>query len=304
MKIPPYLKKGDSIGLICPAGFMDADRTLVCIDTLKEWGYQVKVGKTIGGSSDNYFSATDDERLAELQEMMDDKTINAILCARGGYGTGRIIDRINFKKFRKNPKWIIGYSDITILHAHLNSQLKIASMHAPMAAAFNDGGATNQFVQSLKYAMAGKKAKYEADSHEYNITGKATGELIGGNLAILAHLVGTMSDIKTDNKILFIEDIGEYIYSTDRDLYQLKRAGKLDKLAGLIIGKFTDVKDTTRCFGKTVYEAIHDIIGEYDYPVCFGFPVSHGDENYALKVGVEYQLKVTPQKVTLTESFR
>lgn len=301
IKIPPYLKRGDTIGISCPAGYMAAEKAQTCIETLQNWGFEVMVGKTLGSASNNYFSATDEERRDELQAMLDDKHIDAILCGRGGYGVSRIIDELDFSKFKKRPKWIIGFSDITVLHAHLHSNLKIASLHAPMAAAFNDGGFENEFVGSLHKALLGKKANYSCAVHPFNKKGSATGEIVGGNLALLSTIIGTPSDITTKNKILFIEDIGEYIYSIDRMMYQLKRSGKLDKLAGLIIGRFTDMKDTERPFGKTVYEAINDIVKDYDYPVCFDFPVSHNKENYALKVGCTYELKVGKEKVSLKE---
>ena len=299
--IPPYLKKGDTIGITCPAGYMAKEKAATCIGILQQWGYQVMVGKTLGSTSNNYFSGTDEDRRDELQAMLDDENINAILCGRGGYGVGRIIDQLDFIKFKKKPKWIIGFSDITVLHSHIYSNLKIATLHAPMAAAFNDDGFKNEFVQSLQKALAGKKAKYTCAVHAFNKTGTATGELVGGNLSLLAHLTGTPSDISTKNKILFIEDIGEYIYSIDRMLYQLKRSGKLKNLAGLIIGGFTDMKDTERPFGKTVQEVLAAIVAEYDYPVCFNFPVSHGKENYALKVGCKYVLTVTKKLVRLSE---
>jgi muramoyltetrapeptide carboxypeptidase len=301
IKIPPYLKKGNTIGITCPAGYMIKEKAQTCIDTLQDWGYEVRVGKTLGSSSKNYFSGTDEERLNELQAMLDDDNINAILCGRGGYGLGRIIDKIDFAKFKRKPKWIIGFSDITILHCHLNSKLKIASIHAPMAAAFNNDGFKNEYVLSLQKALIGKKRKYQCIANPLNKKGTASGELVGGNLALLAHLIGTASDINTKNKILFIEDIGEYIYTVDRMFYQLKRSGKLDKLAGLIIGGFTDMKDTERPFGKTVYEIISDIVKEYNYPVCFSFPVSHEKENYALKVGVTYKLEIGNKKTSLLE---
>ena len=301
IKIPPYLKKGATIGITCPAGFMAGEKAQTCITVLQQWGYQVMVGKTLGSNSQNYFSGSDEDRRDELQAMLDDKNINAILCGRGGYGVGRIIDELDFTKFKKHPKWIVGFSDITVLHSHIYSNLKIATLHAPMAAAFNDDGFKNEFIQSLQKAIAGKKATYKAAVHPFNKPGTATGELVGGNLSLLAHLTGTSSDINTKNKILFIEDIGEYIYNIDRMLYQIKRSGKLDKLAGLIIGGFTDMKDTERPFGKTVQEVIREIIAEYNYPVCFNFPVSHGRENYALKVGCKYALTVTHKKVQLTE---
>lgn len=292
MIIPPYLQKGDAIGLVCPAGFMPLEKVQTAIETLQQWGFNVVTGKTVGGESTNYFSATDEERLNDLQEMMDDKNIKAIMCARGGYGTGRIIVKLSFKKFKKNPKWIIGFSDITVLHSHLYSNYNIASLHAPMAAAFNDEGYKNEYVQSLYLALVGTEANYKCETHEFNKPGIVEGRLVGGNLSLLAHLVGTSSDINTKNKILFIEDIGEYIYNVDRMMYQLKRSGKLKKIAGLVVGKFSDMKDTERPFGQTAEEVIRDIVKEYDYPVCFNFPASHEKENYALKVGAKYTLTV------------
>jgi muramoyltetrapeptide carboxypeptidase len=302
IKTPPYLEKGDTIGIVCPAGYMPAEKAAECIRVLQEeWGYKVKVGKTLGGNSSVYFSGTDKERLLDLQTMIDDDEVKAILCGRGGYGMTHIIDQIDFKKFRKNPKWIIGFSDITLLHSHLYSNYYISSLHAPMAAAFNDAGYVNRFVQSLRTALEGKKAKYEVEPHELNRRGEAIGELIGGNLALLSHAVGTDSDIKTRGRILFLEDVGEYLYNVDRMLYQLKRSGKLKNLAGLVIAGFTDMKDTDRPFGKNVHDIINDVIKEYDYPVCFGFPISHGKENYAVKIGVGYKLKVGKSKVVLEE---
>jgi muramoyltetrapeptide carboxypeptidase len=301
IKIPPYLQKDDTIGIVCPGGAMPVERVSECIRILnEEWGFRTRVGKTVGNQF-HYFSGTDEERLNDFQQMLDDDEVKAILCARGGYGMSRIIDKIDFKKFKEQPKWIIGYSDITVLHSHLYSNYYISSLHAPMAGAFNDEGFKNQYVLSLKNVLEGKKIKYQCPVHEFNRKGEAIGELIGGNLALLAHLVGTDSDIKTKGRIMFIEDVGEYLYNIDRMLLQLKRSGKLSKLAGLIVGGFTDMKDTERPFGKTVYEIINDIVKEYDYPVCFGFPVSHEQENYALKIGIGYKLKVTKSKVSLEE---
>jgi muramoyltetrapeptide carboxypeptidase len=301
IKTPPYLQKGDTIGIVCPAGYMAAEKAQTCINTLQEWGYNVKVGKTVGGDSPTYFSGTDEERLEDFQQMLDDDGVKAVLCGRGGYGMGRIIDQIDFKKFNKKPKWIIGYSDITVLHSHLYTNYYISSLHAPMAGAFNEDKYKNEYVLSLKNVLEGKKIKYSIPVHEFNKKGEAIGELIGGNLALLTHLVGTASDIKTRGRILFIEDVGEYSYNVDRMLYQLKRSGKLSRLAGLIIGGFTDMKDTERPFGKTVFEIIRDVVEEYNYPCCFDFPVSHSDKNYALKIGVGYKLKVGKSKVLLEE---
>jgi muramoyltetrapeptide carboxypeptidase len=301
IRIPPYLRPGDTIGIVSPAGFINEEKAATCIRVLQEWGYKVKRGKTLESKSANYFSGTDDERLEDLQSMLDDDSVNAVLCSRGGYGTSRIIDNLNFRKFKKNPKWIIGFSDITILHAHINRNYKIATLHAPMVAAFNDDGYMNEYVQSLKNALEGKKAVYQCVPHIFNHKGRAVGALVGGNLALIVHLLGTNSEPKTRGKILFLEDLGEYLYSIDRMFVQLKRSGKLDDLAGLIIGGFTDMKDTERPFGKTINELIHDHVKDYTYPVCFGFPVSHGKENYALKSGMDYELKVGKLKVTLQE---
>ncbi|HXR85141.1 MAG TPA: LD-carboxypeptidase [Hanamia sp.] len=298
--IPPYLQPGDTIGIVCPAGYMPFEKAQICIETLTSWGFKVVPGKTLGNQF-NYFSGTDIERLHDLQHMMDDKNIDAVFCGRGGYGTGRIIDQLDFSKFIKHPKWIIGFSDITILENHLFSNYKIASLHAPMAAAFNDGEFNNQYIQSLHNALVGKKAVYKTTGNILDQKGSAKGILVGGNLSLLANAIGTSSDINTRNKILFIEEIGEYIYGVDRMMYQLKRSGKLNDLKGLIIGRFSDMKDTTIPFGQSVEDAIKELVKDYDYPVCFRFPVSHDKENYALKVGIKYKLKVQESLVELKE---
>lgn len=301
IRIPPYLQKGDTIGLVCPAGFMPVEKISECIRVINEdWGFTTKVGTTIGQQY-HYFSGTDEERIEDFQHMLDDENVKAILCARGGYGISRIIDKLDFARFKEIPKWIIGFSDVTVLHSHIYRKYHIATLHAPMANAFNEEGFKNEYVQSLRQTLGGKKIKYQVKPHEFNKKGEAIGELVGGNLALLAHLVGTDSDLKTKGRILFIEDVGEYLYNVDRMLYQMKRSGKLDKLAGLIVGGFTDMKDTERPFGQTAYEIIRDAVAEYNYPVCFDFPVSHEKENYALKIGVGYKLKVGKSKVMLEE---
>jgi muramoyltetrapeptide carboxypeptidase len=301
IKFPPYLQKGDSIGIVAPAGFMPFEKMENCINTLQDWGYNVKLGATTQTTSENYFSASDQERLSDLQQMLDDAEVKAILCARGGYGVSRIIDDISFKKFKKHPKWIIGFSDITVLQAHLYSRYKIASLHAPMAAAFKDNAHNNPYVQSLKSALEGLPAAYETTPHTYNKIGETEGELVGGNLSLLAHLTGTPSDIRTKNKILFLEEIGEHLYNIDRMLIQMKRAGKFDKLAGLILGGFTESRDTERAFGMTTDQIIYEKTRDFDFPVCFHFPVSHNMENYALKIGGNYKLIVETGAVHLQE---
>lgn len=301
IKQPPFLKKGDTIAITCPAGYMEAANIKTCVKTLQGWGFQVLIGKTVGSDSTNYFSGTDEERRDELQAMLDEPSVKAILCGRGGYGVTRIIEQLNFTAFKKNPKWIIGFSDITVLHSYLFSKCKVASLHAPMANAFNKGGANGPYVQSLYKSITGKKNQYACKPYAKNKLGKATGALVGGNLALLAHLAGSSLLYKTKGAILFIEDVGEYLYNIDRMIIQLKRAGVLRQLSGLIIGGFTDTKDTVRPFGKTVEQIITEHIVEYDYPVCFHFPVSHAKANVALKVGLPVSLRVTNQSVTMRE---
>jgi muramoyltetrapeptide carboxypeptidase len=300
--LPPYLNSGDTIGIVCPAGYMAAERIIPCVNMLKSWGYRVKIGKTVGGASVNYFSGTDAGRLDDLQEMLDDEDVAAILFGRGGYGLSRIIDQISFKKFRKSPKWILGYSDITLLHAHIYANFEIATAHAPMAGAFQDAGPEDEYIHSILDLLTGRKLDYSGNPHPFNRKGEVEGVLMGGNLTLLAHAVGGPSDFKTKGLILFMEDIGEYLYNLDRMLYQLKSAGKFQKPAAVILGSFTDMKDTERPFGNDAYEIIREILEEYDYPVCYGFPVGHVKENLALKCGADYFLKVGKDRVVLEET--
>lgn len=299
-KIPPYLKKGDIIGLVAPAGYMPPENFEQCIRTLQDWGFRVLHGKTPGHQF-HYFSGTDEDRAADLQWMLDNPEVSAILCVRGGYGVGRIIDDLDFTKFKKRPRWVIGFSDVTVLLSHIYANYRIATLHAPMAAAFKDGGWQDEYVGSLRKALTGKLGHYKIPTDPFSQHGTAEGVLVGGNLALLTHLVGTASDIDTAGKILFIEDIGEYIYSVDRMMIQLKRSGKLDKLKGLIVGSFNDMKDTDIPFGMQAREVIKSIVTDYDFPVAFGFPVGHETENVALKVGVKYALKVRKTSTTLKE---
>lgn len=301
IKIPPYLKKGDTIAITCPAGYMEKNKIATCVKTLQEWGFQVMVGKTVGSKSTNYFSGTDEERRDEFQALLNEPSVKAILCGRGGYGVTRIIDQLDFLAFKKNPKWIIGFSDITVFHSYLLSKCKTASLHAPMANAFSAGGSKLPYVQSLQKALKGAKMQYTCLPHLFNQLGKATGVLMGGNLALMAHLIGSKMMYKTKGAILFLEDVGEYAYNIDRMLIQLKRAGIFSQLNGLILGGFTDRKDTIRPFGKSIEDILQEQLSEYDFPICYGFPVSHATENYALKVGAVVELTITAKKVQLKE---
>lgn len=294
MTYPPYLQKGSVIGITCPAGFVSHDRVSYAVETLRKMGYEVVIGDTVG-SEHFYFSGNDEARRKDLQCMLDDSSIHAILMGRGGYGMSRIIDELDFTKFQQNPKWICGFSDITVLHSHILNNFDIATMHSPMCGAFKPDTITQLHMLNFFDAIAGNPLSYQTIPSEYNRAGEATAVLTGGNLAILAHLTGSASAVDTDGKILFIEDIGEYLYNTDRLLLNLKRAGKLDKLSALIVGGFTDVQDTERPFGQTVNEIIWDKVKEYDYPVCFNFPTGHQEINYTLTLGGMHHLKVTKQ---------
>lgn len=301
IKIPPYLKKGNTIAITCPAGYLNRDNASTAIDVLQsQWGLQVMLGNTLGNNNGTYFSATEEQRIDEMQAMLDEKNIHAILCGRGGYGVSHLIDKLNWTLFKKHPKWIIGFSDITVLHSMLHQKLNTASLHAPMVNAFSNNKYKEVYVQSLKIALFGKKINYKIAPNNYNKKGKAEALIVGGNLSLLAHQTGSVSQLKTDGKILLLEEVGEQLYNIDRMLINLKRSGQLANLAGLIIGSFSDCENTTRPFGKTVYEIISMHVAEYNYPVCFDFLCGHTDENYAVKLGCVHQLNVG-KNVTLKE---
>lgn len=299
--LPPYLKQGSIIGITCPAGYVSDERTTHAIKVLEEWGFRVRMGKTVGNEF-HYFSGTDNERLADLQEMMDDPKIDAILMGRGGYGMSRIIDSLILDGFKTNPKWICGFSDITVLHSHLLRHTGFASLHSPMCGAFKPETDTSDHILAFRAALTGMALPIQTEASPYNRQGEAKGILTGGNLAILAHLTGSSSEVNTDGKILFIEDIGEHLYNADRLLLNLKRAGKLDNLAALIVGSFTDMQDTERPFGQTIEQIISDKVAEFNYPVCFNIPVGHQDVNFTLALGAEYALSITENRGTLAMS--
>lgn len=288
MITPPFLKKGDKIGIVAPARKISRQEIQPAIATFEKWGLQVELGKNLF-RSDNQFSGTDDERANDLQEMLDDSTIRAIVSARGGYGTLRIIDKLDFKKFREKPKWIVGYSDVTVLHSHINHNFDIETLHATMPIKFSKD---EESVDTLKKALFGERISYTLDPHPLNKEGKAEATLIGGNLSLLYALKGSKSSNSTSGKILFIEDVDEYLYHIDRMVLSLKRAGKLSHLEGLVVGSFSDMKDNETPFGKTAEQIISDAVKEYDYPVCFGFPAGHQDKNVPLIMGRKVKLSV------------
>lgn len=309
MPHPPFLKPssvigitapaaGPVIGVTCPSGYVSDERVAGAVPILERWGFKVKLGATVG-TQHFYFSGTDAARLADLQAMLDDPQIDAILMGRGGYGMSRIIDDLDFTAFLKHPKWICGFSDIVVLHNHLQAQYNIPSLHSPMCGAFKPETENEEYLKTFYAAITGESIYYHIPPAAHNRPGKAQAVLTGGNLAILAHLTGSASEVETAGKILFIEDIGEYLYNADRMLLNLKRAGKLDNLKGLIVGGFTDMQDTERPFGQTIEEIIWDKVKEYDYPVCFNFPCGHQDVNYTLTLGTEHTLIVTDSGVSL-----
>ena len=306
LKTPPYLKKEDVIGITCPAGYITLEEIQPAINKIKEWGFEIRLGNTIG-KRDFTYGGTDAERLADFQQMLNDKTVKAIMCARGGYGAIRIIDKIDFSNFPLHPKWIIGFSDITVMHSHINRHYNIATLHSKMCNSFPaDWSLADQIqkdtIESIRQCLVGEKMQYSTLPNINNKTGSGTGQLIGGNLKTLETLAGSTSDISTKNKILFVEDTGEYMYSIDRMFWNLKRSGKLSGLKGLIIGGFKVKKDDTdEDFGKTLEEVVLEKIKEYNYPVCFDFPVGHQKNNYALKCGLKHTLLVNLDKIVLQE---
>jgi muramoyltetrapeptide carboxypeptidase len=303
---PPYLKKGDTIGITAPAGFITQEEIQPAMAVMQSWGYTMAVGDTIG-KKDFTFGGTDEERLNDLQKMLDDPKIKAIMCARGGYGAIRIVDRLTWNRFNANPKWVIGFSDITVLHSHIHTKLLTASIHSKMTNSFPDDWNTAEPIQietiiSIQDALSGKKMSYSAVPNPNNKEGVADGVLVGGNLKTLETLSGTASDLNTDGKILFVEDTGEYLYSIDRMFWNLKRTGKLSNLKALVVGGFkVKADDPGEEFGRTIEQIVLEKVSSYGYPVCFDFPVGHQKNNFALKCGVKHRLSIEENEVSLTE---
>jgi muramoyltetrapeptide carboxypeptidase len=304
---PAYLKTGDTIAITCPAGYISLEDIQPAVKQMEGWGFKIRIGNTVG-KRDFTFGGTDEERAKDLQILLDDPTVKAIMCARGGYGVSRIIDKISFTRLRERPKWIIGFSDITALHLHINRNFPMVSLHSKMCNSFPDNWDTaepvvQETILSIRNALTGTKMKYLVTPDELNRTGIGEGALIGGNLSIIQNLMATSSEIATNGKILFLEEVGEYLYSLDRMFMNLKRAGKLSGLKGLIIGGFNKIKtdDPGEEFGKTVYDIVMEKVENYKYPVCFNFPVGHQKNNYALKCGAIHVLTVRKDTVELVE---
>jgi muramoyltetrapeptide carboxypeptidase len=295
IKQPQSLQRGDLVAIVTTARKIDREDIQKAIELLESWGLNAVVGKTIG-KADNQFGGTDADRTTDFQEAMNNDAVKAIWCARGGYGTVRIIDSLDFSKFLTNPKWVIGFSDVTALHSHLHN-LGVHTIHGLMPITVESS--TSEAIDSFKKTLFGNPLKYEVPCESKNKYGKSTGELVGGNLSMLYSLLGSESAIKTDGKILFIEDLDEYLYHIDRMMMNLKRNGCFDNLKGLIIGGMTKMNDNTIPFGKTAEEIIIDNIKEFDFPVCFNFPAGHLKDNRALIFGRDVQFDVQKEQTTL-----
>jgi muramoyltetrapeptide carboxypeptidase len=292
------LQKNDTIRIIAPARKIAREELVHSIHYLQDKGFKVDFGDHLFSSLYQY-AGTDFQRAEDFQQALDDKNVKAIWCARGGYGSLRIIDLLDFSNFKRNPKWICGYSDVTVFHAHINNALQLPTLHATMP--LNVQGETIQYqaLDTMLSALQTGEVSYSLPSNPMNREGKAGGVLCGGNLSVLYALNGSVSDIQTDGKILFIEDLDEYLYHVDRMMMCLKRNGKLENLSALIVGGMTKMNDNSVAFGKTAEEIILEHVIEYDYPVCFGFPAGHIDDNRVLIMGGNTTLEINTKEVNL-----
>jgi muramoyltetrapeptide carboxypeptidase len=295
MKIPPCLKKGDTIALVCTARKFMPEDAKPAIELLESWGLKAKLGNTIGLDSCQ-LGGTDTERITDFQAMMDDENVKGIWVARGGYGTVRIIDSLDFTKFKKHPKWIIGFSDVTVLHSQLNAE-RIASLHSIMP--FTVPKASDEVKETLRKALFGEELSYVVPSKSYDKIGKASGELVGGNISILYSLLGSKSAIDTNGKILFIEDLDEYLYHIDRMMQNIKRNGYFKNVKGIIVGSMADMHDNEIPFGQNEVQIISEIAKEHDIPIAFEFPAGHQADNRSLILGKQVDFEVNEKEVIL-----
>jgi len=290
MIFPSYLQKGDRIRIVAPAGKVSKEKVLPGIELLQDIGYEALIGPHVFDKHFQY-SGTDHQRAADLQEALNDPLTRAVICARGGYGSVRIFDKLDYSLFLNNPKWLVGFSDVTILHSVMNS-LQVASIHGAMPGSFLENKKPLKSFYSLMEALTSGKSMVEIEAHSLNRNGKCKGEMVGGNLSLLYNLQGTPWQLDTKGKILFIEDVGEYLYHLDRMIQNLRLSGQLESLSGLVVGSFTEMKDNESPFGKTANEIIRDAVQEYNFPVCFDFPAGHIPKNISLILGARYSLEV------------
>jgi muramoyltetrapeptide carboxypeptidase len=290
---PNYLNEGDSIVILAPAGILIQREKIInqAKELAESWGLKVIISEHVFNQN-NHFSGTDKERASEFQKALDNPSIKAIWCARGGYGSGRILDKLDYSKFKESPKWIVGYSDITAFHSHIQN-LGFQTIHAMMATSLSfNPEETEQSIETFRKALFGEELSYKISSSEYNKIGEAEGILVGGNLSILQNMLGSVSQLNTDGSILFIEEIGEYKYHIDRMLRGLKRAGYFDNCKGLIIGGMSNIKKNTTPWGSSIEQLILDVIEEFDFPVLFNFPAGHETDNRALIFGKSIKMNI------------
>ena len=297
---PEYLKSGDTISIIAPSGVLNnfENKIKLAIEIFESWGLKVVLGDHIYNKN-GHFAGTDQQRTVDFQNALDNQNIKAIWCARGGYGAVRIIDDLNFNNYFKKPKWIIGFSDITVIHNKLNN-LNSESIHAIMPSGIENLDPSNESIIKLKKVLFGENLSYSITSNLDNKTGMSEGVLVGGNLTLLQTLIGSNTELKTDNKILFIEDVGEYTYHIDRMLYSLKRAGYFENCNGLIVGQISDIKENPTNFGMSVNKLILELLEEYDFPILFDFPAGHEKVNYPIILGRNIKLKVNQLESKVT----
>jgi muramoyltetrapeptide carboxypeptidase len=297
---PPLLHTGDIIGIVALGKKLAPHILKASFKIVEGWGMHICVGENIYSEKHSYLSGTDEERINDFQQMLDDPSIKTIFCARGGYGMTRILDQLDFTAFLKNPKWICGFSDVTALHLKLQS-LGVQSIHSTMPVYFTKPEASDS-VNSLYKALIGRDPIFidALLNNPFNKFGEAKGELVGGNLSLIVDSLGTKTEIQTENKILIIEEIDEYVYRLDRMMVQLKRAGKLENLAGLIVGHFTDIKETEVPFNESIESIILNHVKNYEYPIAFNFPIGHHDPNLAWVEGTSGILTVAQAKAHLS----
>ena len=287
---PIALSKGDTIAIVSTARKISLEELQPAIKLIESLGYQYKLGQNIF-NVENQFAGTRTERAADLQNAFDDTKVKAILCARGGYGTVQLLPFLDLEKINKNPKWLIGYSDVTVLHSFLHNNSNMQTLHASMPINFKDYNTESQSIRSLFSVLEGRSVSYKIPIAKYNRKGDAEGVIVGGNLSIIYSLRGTLADLDTDNKILFIEDLDEYLYHIDRIMMNLKIGGKLKKLKALVVGGMSDMNDNDTPFGRSAKQIIYDAVEEYNYPLIFDFPAGHISENYAIPMGRKIQIR-------------